>query len=62
MALARQAEWTAQLRQAQEEEQRNFLAEAQLPADPEGLLQVTPQAPTLSHSWWCSRNPSGGQG
>ncbi|XP_054994337.1 evC complex member EVC isoform X2 [Sorex araneus] len=39
-ALARQAESTAELRRAQEEEQRSFLGEAQPPADPEAFLQA----------------------
>ncbi|KAG8505836.1 Ellis-van Creveld syndrome protein [Galemys pyrenaicus] len=38
--LARQAEGTAELVQAQEEEQRRFLAQARPPADPEGFLQA----------------------
>ncbi|XP_055988761.1 evC complex member EVC [Sorex fumeus] len=39
-ALARQAESTAELRRAQEEEQRHFLAETQPPSDPKGFLQA----------------------
>lgn len=37
----RQVEGTAALMLAQEEERRNFLAEAPLTADPDRLLQVT---------------------
>lgn len=54
---ARQAEGTAQLTQAQEEEQRAFLAEAQLTANPEELLQVTLRATPLA---WRGSGPVAG--
>lgn len=40
-SLARRAEGTAELRLAQQEEQRRFLAEAQLTCDPGQFLQVS---------------------
>lgn len=51
---ARQAESTAQLTRAQEEERRAFLAEAPLTADPEEFLQVTLCATPLP---WCGSGP-----
>ncbi|XP_049637608.1 evC complex member EVC [Suncus etruscus] len=39
-SLAQQVEGAAELRRAQEEERRSFLAQAQPPADPKGFLQA----------------------
>lgn len=57
VSRARQAEGTARLTRAQEEECRAFLAEAQLTTNPQELLQVTLRATLLA---WRGSGPVAG--